>query len=275
MWYYYDPEELKNYQCKSSLKSFKEYIAWNYGQLNGTDLFLKDKTPILRDNLYFTGISSNPLMSLAAHGVDLGKSNTFVCSVIPVKYARELKAEVLAMKHFAHDFDDASDYIAEEQPYTYLYSFLVEKGSVRSIDTSGFSPLKYIPSRPAQIFVWHTDGSRDSRTIETKDRDSYPEILKDLLETARTGKIARILLKCQESTVMQCDFREGGYGILFDAQTSQSGYVYRYLPEKGRETDWNLLYDILLHFLRFYKKQRGTKWKYVQETMAYDECDEI
>ena len=34
--------------------------------------------------------------------------------------------------------------------------------------------------------------------------------------------------------------------VTDDALTSQSGYVYRYCPEEGRERDWRLLYDILL-----------------------------
>ena len=58
--------------------------------------------------------------------------------------------------------------------------------------------------------------------------------------------------------------------VTDDARTSQSGYVYRYCPEEGREKDWRLLYDILLYFLRFYKKQKGTKWKYVQKELTLE-----
>ena len=136
---------------------------------------------------------------------------TFVFWVIPVKYARELKAEALTLPEFRHTADDASDYIAEELPYTYLYSFLMEKGLVTRIDTAGFTPLKYLPARPVQIFAWSPDGTREYRKIETQERDSYPEILESLLARARAGEIVRLLVRCQEATLMQCDFREGGY----------------------------------------------------------------
>ena len=49
-----------------------------------------------------------------------------------------------------------------------------------------------------------------------------------------------------------------------------SDYVYRYCPEESQERDWQLLYDILLYFLRFYKKQKGTKWKYVQKELTLE-----
>lgn len=277
MWYMTDPEELKNYRCKTSLKKAREDLIWRYTRLNGDDLrhepehsFARRLSPVLRDNLWYTGISSNPLLSLAAHGVDPGQSNQFVCWVIPVKYARELKAEALALEQFQHVTDGASDYIAEEQPYTYLYNFQVAEATVLSIDTAGFTPLKYIPSRPAQLFAWHPDGSRFSQNIGTKGRDSYPDILQDLLTKARAGEFTRLLLRCQGATIMQCDSREGGYDLYFDARTSQSGYVHRYLPEEGREGDWAALYDILLYFLQFYKKPRGTKWKYVRKVLASD-----
>ena len=277
MWYMTDPEELKNYQCNISLKKAKENLIRRYSYLNGDNLrhepehsLSRRLSPVLRDNLRYTGISSNPLLSLTAHGADLNQSNQFACWVIPVKYARELKAEALALDQFQHVTDGGSDYIAAEQPHTYLYNFLAEEGRILSIDTTGFTPLKYIPSRPAQIFAWRPDGSRFSQTIETKDRDSYPEILQSLLTRAQAGEFTSLLLRCQGATIMQCDIREGGYDLYFDARTSQSGYVHRYLPEEGREGDWEALCGLLLHFLRFYKKPRGTKWKYVRKVLASD-----
>lgn len=277
MWFVTHPEELNHYQYKGSLKKAKEALALRYKTLNGEDLkrlpehhILRKGRAVLRDNLWYTGVSSNPLLSLAAHGVDLRQSSKFACWVIPVKYARELKAEALTLDQFRHAADDASDYIAEEQPYTYLYNFLVEEGSALSIDTAGFIPLKYVPDRPAQIFVWYADGTRASRNVETQDRDSYPEILKNLLEKAREGAVTRLLLRCADATVLQCDFREDGYDLLFDSRTSQSGYVDRCLPEEGRKGDWELLYDILLYFLRFYKTPKGTRWEHVRTAMASD-----
>lgn len=265
VWYFVDPEELRNYQCKTSLKKLKENLVQRYSSFGGG----RQKAPC-QDNLRYTGVSSNPILSLAAHGVDTAQFDRFVCWVIPVKFARELKAAALALDQFQQVSDDASDYIAEEQPYTYFYSFLTEKGSVLSIDTAGFTPLKYIPGRPAQVFAWMPDGSRTSQNIETKDRDGYPEILTDLLAKAEAGEITRLLLRCQQATIMQCDFEDGRFDLYFDARTSQSGYVYRYLPEEGKAGDWQALYDILLYFLRFYKKPRGTKWKYLRKALASD-----
>ena len=193
---------------------------------------------LFHDNLWFTGVSSNPLLSLAAHGVDLAEHKTYLCWVIPTQYAAELKAEALALDFFRHAWEDASDYIAPEQPYTYLYHYLVEKGRTPLIDTAGFTPLKYIPGRPVQIFWW------DPTT--------------------------RLLLRGTEGKILQCDFREGGYDLFFDARTSQSGYVYRYLPEEGQEGDWERLYGLLLYFLEKNGKQKGTKWRYVKKELASD-----
>ncbi len=268
MWFLTDPEELRNYEYKSSLKKAKMDLVRRYESLDGSGPY--KLWPVLREGLWYTGISSAPLSSLAAHGVDTSQSDRFAGWVIPVKFARELKAEALSLDLFQHAADDSSDYIAEELPYTYLYNFLVEKGDVLSIDPSGFSPMKYFPGRPAQVFVWHTDGSRTSWDIETKDRDSYPEVIANLLREARAGNTVRLLLRCQGATIMQCDFQEGNWNLYFDARTSQSNYVYRYLPEEGREGDWEELHSILLDFLRYYKKKKGTKWKYVRKVLASD-----
>ncbi len=273
MWFVTDPEELANYQYKGTLKKAKGELAKRYGYLirdESVPPSLRDTRPILPDSLWFTGVSSDPLGSLSAHGVDFGDRDSFVYWVIPAQHARELKAEALALPGFRHVGDDASDYISEELPYTYLYNFRVEKGSVLSVGTAGFAPMKYLPGRPAQVFAWGPDGSRFSRNVETKDRDSYPDILEGLLARARAGEVVRLLLRCQEATILQCDFREGGYDLWFDARTSQSGYVYRYLPEEGTEGDWGRLFDLLLDFLRFYKKPKGTKWKYVRKELVSD-----
>lgn len=107
MWFVTDPEELRNYQCKTSLKKLKENLVQRYsGSLKA----------LFQDNLWYTGISSNPILSLAAHGVDTAQFDRFACWVIPVKFARELKAAALALEQFQHAFDDASDYVAGELP---------------------------------------------------------------------------------------------------------------------------------------------------------------
>lgn len=73
MWYMTDPEELKNYRCKISLKKAKENLIRRYSYLNGDNLrhepehsLSRSLSPVLRDNLWYTGISSNPLLSLTA-----------------------------------------------------------------------------------------------------------------------------------------------------------------------------------------------------------------
>ncbi len=278
MWIYTDPEKLKNYRCRDSLKKLRQSVAWHcegYSPRRLSDQLLKN-SPLMRglllfhDNLWFTGVSSNPLLSLAAHGVDLAEHKTYLCWVIPTQYAAELKAEALALDFFRHAWEDASDYIAPEQPYTYLYHYLVEKGRTPLIDTTGFTPLKYIPGRPVQIFWWDQGGNRSSMRIETQDRDSYPEVLERLLAEAKAGRTTRLLLRGTEGKILQCDFREGGYDLFFDARTSQSGYVYRYLPGEGQEGDWERLYGLLLYFLEKNGKQKGSKWRYVKKELASD-----
>lgn len=119
MWFLTAPEELKKYSCKTSLKKAKESLVQRYLSLiydRMPEPFSSRKLwPVFQDHVWYTGISSNPLLSLAAHSVDINQSSKFVCWVIPVKFARELKAEVLTLPQFRHITDDASDYLTEEQ----------------------------------------------------------------------------------------------------------------------------------------------------------------
>lgn len=276
MWILTDPNELKNYQCRSSLKKLRGGVVRHYEDFSAKryppermNFPLARELLMFHGNLWFTGVSSNPLLSLAAHGVDMKSYRKYLCWVIPTQYAAELKAEALTLDFFRHLSEDASDYIAPEQPYTYLYNYLVEEGTTPVIDTTGFTPLRYIPARPAQIFCWDREGRRTSMHIDTQDRDSYPEVLTGLLEKARAGKLALLLLRSPESKILQCDFREdGGYDIYFDNRTSQSGYVHRYLPDEGLEGDWGRLYDILLYHLEHNAKLRKTKWKYIKKELV-------
>jgi len=277
MWIHVDPEELAHYQCRSSLKKLRGEVKRRYEDFSAKRYPPEHlNTPgsrallMFHDNLWFTGVSSNPLLSLAAHGVDLADPYSYFCWVIPVQYAAELKAAALELDFFRHISEDASDYIAPEQPYTYLYNYRAEKGAKPLIDTAGFTPLKYLPGRPAQIFQWDREGNRRSRRIETQERDSYPEVVAGLLEKAKAGEIVRLLLRSPEGKIMQCDFRDGGCDLFFDARTSQSGYVYRYLPEEGLEGDWERLSDILLYLLRNNGKLKKTKWKYIKKELASD-----
>ncbi len=96
------------------------------------------------------------------------------------------------------------------------------------------------------------------------------EVLDRLLAEAKAGRTARLLLRGTEGKILQCDFREGGYDLFFDARTSQSGYVYRYLPGEGQEGDWERLYGLLLYFLEKNGKQKGSKWRYVKKELASD-----
>lgn len=278
MWIHTDPAELKHYQCRDSLKKlrlrtiqrYEDFSARRYSPESLTSPLIRQML-MFHDNLWFTGVSSSPLESLAAHGVDLSDNRSWFCWVIPARYAAELKAEALKLDFFRHLSEDASDYIAPEQPYTYLYNYRVEKGTTPRIDTAGFTPLQYIPGCPAQIFRWDEQRERTVLRIETKDLDSYPEVLRRLLGEAKAGKTARLLLRCPEGKIMQCDFPAGGgYDLFFDARTSQSGYVYRYLPEEGREGDWERLNDLLLYFLERGGKMKGTKWKYIRKELASD-----
>lgn len=207
MWFLTDPEELRNYEYKASSKKTKMDLIKRYESLDGTGPY--KQSPVLRNGLWYTGISSAPLSSLATHKVDTSQSDRFVDWVIPTKFSHELKNEVLSLNLFQHIADDSSDYIAGELPYTYLYNFLVEKEHVLSIDPVGFSPIRYFPGRPAQVFVWHANGSRTSWDIETKDRDNYPKVIANLLEKAQTGETVRLLLRSQGATIMQCDFGNG------------------------------------------------------------------
>lgn len=95
MWFVTDPEELRNYRYSSSLKKAKADLVRRYEGLDGSGPHRLG--PVLKDSLWYTGISSDPVSSLAAHGVNISQTDRFVCWVIPVKFARELKAQALSL----------------------------------------------------------------------------------------------------------------------------------------------------------------------------------
>lgn len=251
------------YKCKSSLSRELESVThWYeyYSPIIGNPTLAQSH--MFEKNLWFTGISSNPVMSLKAHNVDLKNRLEFICSVVSVKNADEIKQAVLSLSYFEHCCEDQSDYIYEDQPHTYMYSFLVKEDSVFKIDTSGFTPLKYMPQSPAEFYIYPTGGTRKRKLVASEDRDSYPQVIGDLLRRCKKGGIDKLIIRSPRyHRIMLCSFEDGKFDVYFDPKNVAGGFVQRLALPETAEDPWGTLVDIILCFLKNDDNYKKVKWK--------------
>lgn len=251
------------YRCRASLiRELESVTHWyeNYSPVIG-DPHLP-QSHMFEKNLWFTGISSNPVMSLKAHNVDLKKKFDFICSVVSVKNAAEIKQAVLSLNFFEHCSEDSSDYIYEDQPHTYMYSFLVKEDSIFKISTDGFTPLKYMPQSPAEFYVYPTSGTRKKKLVGSEDRDSYPQVVSDLLNRCRRGGIDKLIIRSPRyHRVMMCSFENGKFDVFYDPKTVAGGFVQRLELRENTEDPWGTLVDIILCFLKNDDNYKKVKWR--------------
>lgn len=251
------------YKCRASLRRELESVThWYeyYSPIIGDPRF--PQSHMFDGNLWFTGISSNPVMSLKAHNVDIKNKLGFICSVVSVKNAAEIKQAVLSLSYFEHCSEDLSDYIYEDQPHTYMYSFLVKEDSVFKISTEGFTPLKYMPARPAEFYIYPTGGARKKKLVGSEERDTYPDVVSHLLNRCKRGGVDKLIIRSPRyHKVMLCTFHVDSFDVYFDPKTASGGVVQR-LELRGNEIDpWETLSEIILHFLKEDDNLKKVKWR--------------
>lgn len=225
---------------------------------------LLPQSHLFEKNLWFTGISSNPVMSLKAHNVDVKNKLAFICNVVSVKNAAEIKQAVLSLSYFEHCFEDTSDYIFEGQAHTYMYSFLVKEDSVFGIDTSGFTPLKYMPQSPAEFYIYPIGDKKKKKkkTVDSEERDSYPEVVANILNRCKKGNIEKLIIRSPRyHRIMLCKFENGAFDVYFDPKNTTGGFVQRLELRGGTEDPWVVLAEIILCFLKNDDNYKKVKWR--------------
>lgn len=251
------------YKCKAALARELESVThWYeyYSPVIGDPSL--PQSHMFDKNLWFTGISSNPVMSLKAHNVDLKNKLEFICTVVSVKNAAEIKLAVMSLSYFDHCSENSSDYIYTGQQHTYMYSFLVKEDSVFKISTEGFTPLKYMPASPAEFYIYPSNGTRKKKIVSSENRDNYPQVIADLLRRCRKGGIDKIILRSPRyHRVMLVSFDNGQFDVYYDPKTAVGGFVQRLALREGTEDPWGTLEDIILCFLKNDDNYKKVKWK--------------
>ena len=223
---------------------------------------LLPQSHLFEKKLWFTGISSNPVMSLKAHNVDVKNKLDFICNVVSVKNAAEIKQAVLSLSYFEHCSEDESDYIFEDQPHTYMYSFLVKDESVFRIDTSGFTPLKYMPQSPAEFYIYFKDGAKKKKSVSSEDRDTYPEVIENILNRCKKGTIEKIIIRSPRyHRLLLCKFEDGAFDVYFDPKNISGGFVQRLELRSNTEDPWGVLVEIIMCFLKNDDNYKKVKWR--------------
>ena len=204
-------------------------------------------------------------MSLKAHNVDLKNKLGFICNVVSVKNAAEIKQAIMSLSYFEHCSEDTSDYICEEQPHTYLYSFLVKEDSVFKIDTSGFAPLKYMPQSPAEFYLYPANDTRKKKSVGSEDRDSYPEVVENILKRCKKGGIEKLIVRTPRyHKLLMCRFEDGGFEVYFDPKSAAGGFVQCLELRDDAVDTWGILYEIILCALKNDDYYRKVRWRSVR-----------
>ena len=93
----------------------------------------------------YVGITSNPVQSLTAHGINIFASNTYFCTDIRKEDAQRCKEAVAELEGYEAVCDPENDHLDTPFPQLYLYIYKISDNTNEKPEISNFTPMEDLP----------------------------------------------------------------------------------------------------------------------------------
>lgn len=236
----------------------------------------------------YVGITSNPVQSLTAHGINIFASNTFFCIDIRKEDAQRCKEAVTELEEYEAVSNPENDRLDTPYPQLYLYIYKISDNTNEKIEMSNFMPIEDLPEGKNIVrFVMH-NGSADVRILPEIDEKLCNDLITEIKEGISSQQLAEVWIRHRALNMISVLFGDGCCIINYDAGTSQCGGYQSYrsgatsrkkvqlysgeYPEYMLCRDMQVLEAVLQYFLLKGKKpgkRQNTKWV----SMKYDGWD--
>ncbi|SFW44069.1 hypothetical protein [Ruminococcus flavefaciens] len=236
----------------------------------------------------YVGITSNPVQSLTAHGINIFASNTYFCTDIQKEDAQRCKEAVTELEGYEAVCDPENDRSDTPYPQLYLYIYKISDNTNEKPEISNLTPIEDLPEGRNIVRFVMRNGSADVRILPEINEKLCNDLITEIREGISSQQLAEVWIRHRELNMISVLFGDGCCIINYDAGTSQMGGYQSYrsgatsrrkvqlysseYPEYMLCRDMQVLEVILQYFLLKGKKpgkRQNIKWV----NMKYDGWD--
>ena len=236
----------------------------------------------------YVGITSNPVQSLTAHGINIFASNSYFCTDILKEDALRCKEAVIALDGFEAVSDPANDHTETPFPQLYLYIYKISDKTNEAPDTSALVPAERLPEGENIVRFVMRSGNAETRVITEMGETERNDLIAEINAGISSQQLAEVWIRHKALSMLSVLFGDGCCIINYDAGTSQCGGYQSYrsgsasrkkvplysgeYPEYMLCRDVQVLEAILRYYLPKGKKpgkRQNIKWV----NMKYDGWD--
>jgi len=236
----------------------------------------------------YVGITSDPVQSLTAHGINIFASNTYFCTDILKEDAQRCKEAVTKLEGYEAVCDPDNDRLDTPYPQLYLYIYKISEKTNEKPVISDLTPAEDLPEGRNIVRSVMRNGSADVRILPEFDEKLCNDLIAEIKEGVSSQQLAEVWIRHRALNMISVLFGDGCCIINFDAGTSQTGGYQSYrsgaasrkkvrlysgeYPEYMLCRDMQVLETILQYFLLKGKKpgkRQNIKWA----NMKYDGWD--
>ena len=233
----------------------------------------------------YVGLTSNPVQSLTAHGINIFASNTYFCTDIRKEDAQHCKEAVIELEGYEAVCNPENDHLDTPFPQLYLYIYKISDNTNEKPEISNFTPIEDLPEGKNIARFVMRNGSADVRILPEINEKLCNDLIAEIKEGISSQQLAEVWIRHRELNMISVLFGDGCCIINFDAGTSQMGVYQSYrsgatarkkvqlysgeYPEYMLCRDMQVLEAILQYFLLKGKKpgkRQNVKWV----NMKYD-----
>jgi hypothetical protein len=236
----------------------------------------------------YVGITSNPVQSLTAHGINIFASNTYFCTDIQKEDAQRCKEAVTELEGYEAVCDPENDRSDTPYPQLYLYIYKISDNTNEKPEISNLTPIEDLPEGRNIVRFVMRNGSADVRILPEINEKLCNDLITEIREGISSQQLVEVWIRHRELNMISVLFGDGCCIINYDAGTSQMGGYQSYrsgatsrrkvqlysseYPEYMLCRDIQVLEVILQYFLLKGKKpgkRQNIKWV----NMKYDGWD--
>lgn len=233
----------------------------------------------------YVGITSNPIQSLTAHGINIFSSNTYYCTDIRKEDAQRCKEAVTELEGYEAVCIPENDHLDTPFPQLYLYIYKISDKTNEQPEINNYTPIEKLPEGKNIVRFVMRNGRADVRILPEINEKICNDLITEIKEDISSQQLAEVWIRHKELNMISVLFGDGCCIINYDSGTSQMGVYQSYrsgvtlrkkvqlysgeYPEYMLCRDMRVLETILQYFLLKGKKpgkRQNIKWV----NMKYD-----
>lgn len=157
----------------------------------------------------YVGITSNPVQSLTAHGINIFASNTYFCTDIQKEDAQRCKEAVTELEGYEAVCDPENDRSDTPYPQLYLYIYKISDNTNEKPEISNLTPIEDLPEGRNIVRFVMRNGSSDVRILPEINEKLCNDLITEIREGISSQQLAEVWIRHRELNMISVLFGDG------------------------------------------------------------------